>query len=1212
MVFSDISGFTRLSEQFAKQGRAGGEQLVTHLNTVFRDLLRESIARGGDFLLFGGDALLLLFDGDGHASRAAEAAHAMRRALVERKAIDTGRGRVRLRISQGVHSGRFRCTVAGERHRQLFVLGADVTRLLALEAAAEAQQVLVSEETAARIPRAWRAAHRDGAVSLRFADSDSRSWDGADSASLGSVLMKFVPAQLRRHVRRGFPESGHRHAAIGFVKVSDLDRRIEEDPDEVCMALRRFVQDIEDAAKRYGACPLQSDIVPDGAKLLIVAGVPDAIEDPEAAILRTLLDTTARDHGLQIQAGVNAGSVFACDAGSPERRAFTVLGDSVNLAARLMTRSNPGAVLSTLSTLEAAGPEFARTELPPFSVKGKRELVEAALVTGIIDRARRAKHDTLPFVAREREMETLREAVLAGTTSAAIEVVGDEGIGKTRLALAALGERPSTQVLWFASESGQRLEPYFLSSLVLRALLGCDAAAPAAAVERALTERLAPHPELKPWIPLIGVAARIDITETPEIAAVAPKFRATVLVNVVVDAIRVLVQEPLTLVLDDLQWADDASFSIVARLADSAERPVGIIALRRTSDTRPLTMRDGVSLVLMPLPDAAVRDALRGATDQAPISERKLVTLTERSGGNPLFATQLLNASREGALLDTLPSSVEALVGSRIDRLPPDARRLVRALAVIGRRVPVGLAYAVLGDEFPELRTYRIPRGLGAHLVRRDGDWEFRHTILHDVAYSGLSFARRRFLHARVADVLAGHPVEPAELSWHLFAAGRFSDAWRASLKAADDARRRFDSSDAAALYSRTLEAIGHARDAPPTVVVGVAEALGDVAELVGDYERADTAYARARLHAPRDGIATARLLRKAGRIAFFAGRHRAAQVRLGRAQKVLQGHDASPEVDAERSQVAYAAAAVLWEEGRIDRAMTRARDGYRLACRSGDDAAVAHSAHQLDLYLTLSGRPDHGVRIEAMKRFERLEDTLGQALVTNNAGIEAQRDGRWRDAREAFERAHAMRRAAGDVNGAMAMVHNLGEMCSDAGLLDEAEQHLSEAWRVWSAGGSTLPAAGALSGLGRVHARAGRADQALSALERALDEFETHHAEWWALEAELRIAEALVLNGRPIEAVPWLDRADDRSRRVDLLELRPLHERLHGLIALARGDRDAAMTFFAASLASADDLNSRFDEAETLEARAKAHVEPAQRADDLLRAQQLRAALVI
>jgi tetratricopeptide (TPR) repeat protein len=352
--------------------------------------------------------------------------------------------------------------------------------------------------------------------------------------------------------------------------------------------------------------------------------------------------------------------------------------------------------------------------------------------------------------------------------------------------------------------------------------------------------------------------------------------------------------------------------------------------------------------------------------------------------------------------------------------------------------------------------------------------------------------------------------------------------------------------------------------------------------------------------------------LRKGGRIAFFSGRHRAAQQRLARARKLLIDMPPSSVVDAELAQVAYAAAAVLWEEGHIDRAMSRARDGYEFARRSDDDVAVAHSAHQLDSYLTLAGRADHDVRDEAMTRFTRLGDRLGQALVTNNRGIEAQRDGRWRDARAAFEQAFEMRRSAGDVNGAMAMMHNLGEMCSDAGLLDEAAAHLGEAWRTWSASGNTLPAAGALSGLGRVHARAGRTDEACDALTRALADFDANHAEWWALEAELRMAEAYVLSGQPLEAVAWLQRADDRARHVDLLELRPLHERLHAQVAVAQDRRGDAAERFEASVVAAQDLGSTFDEAETLEVRAAANLSPAQTADDVRRAKELRASLVI
>ena len=114
MVFADVSGFTKLSEKLAEQGKAGAEELTDILLGTFTDLLGEAREEGGDLLKYGGDALFLAFDGEGHAARACRAAHRMRTALKARGPIETGKGRVVLRISQGVHTGRFHLVLAGE------------------------------------------------------------------------------------------------------------------------------------------------------------------------------------------------------------------------------------------------------------------------------------------------------------------------------------------------------------------------------------------------------------------------------------------------------------------------------------------------------------------------------------------------------------------------------------------------------------------------------------------------------------------------------------------------------------------------------------------------------------------------------------------------------------------------------------------------------------------------------------------------------------------------------------------------------------------------------------------------------------------------------------------------------------------------------------------------------------------------------------------
>ena len=148
-VFADVSGFTRLSERLARKGKEGAEHLVDAINHCFSELLADVSERGGSLLKFGGDAMLLWFDGDGHTERGCAAAAAMQQTIREVGRIRTGAGNVVLRMSVGVHSGTYPMFLVGASHRELLVGGAGASAVAEMEALASAGQVLLSPDTAA-------------------------------------------------------------------------------------------------------------------------------------------------------------------------------------------------------------------------------------------------------------------------------------------------------------------------------------------------------------------------------------------------------------------------------------------------------------------------------------------------------------------------------------------------------------------------------------------------------------------------------------------------------------------------------------------------------------------------------------------------------------------------------------------------------------------------------------------------------------------------------------------------------------------------------------------------------------------------------------------------------------------------------------------------------------------------------------------------------
>src|ERR1700749_953638 len=151
--FRPVGGLPRLSERLARKGKEGAEQLVDAINHCFSELLADVSARGGSLLKFGGDAMLLWFDGDGHTDRGCAAAAAMQQTSREVGRIRTGAGNVVLRMSVGVHSGTYPMFLVGASHRELLVGGAGASAVAEMEALASAGQILLSPDTASLLAR---------------------------------------------------------------------------------------------------------------------------------------------------------------------------------------------------------------------------------------------------------------------------------------------------------------------------------------------------------------------------------------------------------------------------------------------------------------------------------------------------------------------------------------------------------------------------------------------------------------------------------------------------------------------------------------------------------------------------------------------------------------------------------------------------------------------------------------------------------------------------------------------------------------------------------------------------------------------------------------------------------------------------------------------------------------------------------------------------
>ncbi len=1223
LLFADISGFTRLSERLAARGRVGAEEVVALVGDVLTALIAEIDKRDGDVLVFAGDALVVLFEGGEAAQRAARTALAIRRWFETRGSVATSVGPVLLRVSVGVASGPIHLVVVGGDDEQgLFIAGSTATTMVRLEQAAAAGEVLVDPATASTLDPAWLGEPRGDGLALR------RVTPPAEPARAPEPLpevdaARFVPAPVRPFLAgdKAHLESEHRLGTVAFLIARGLDARLLSEPAGVVADLDVLYRAATDAAARRHLTVLATDVTADGVTLFLGAGVPAATGDDEERMLLALREILAIPEAarLALRAGVNRGPVFAGHLGAPTRRTYTAMGDTTNLAARIAARAAPGELLATATVLASSGVEFASQAMPAFTPKGKRDPVVPYLVG-----APRGSHvrtpARLPLAGRLDELAVLDRALEAATRGAGsvVAIFGEPGSGKSRLTQELLADTRIAARFVARFTPADEATPYGGLRHALRDLAGiADDADPVAAGER-LGEWLDDLvPGLRPWLPLVAIPFAAAVSPTPEVTGLAPAFRRERLHHALAGILAAALRAPAVLVLEDLHWADEASFALVAALADAAEAGSWLI-LPLARPGAPTIGGPGVTrLDLGGLDRDAVMGLALSAAAGSPLSDADLAVIVERAAGNPLFVRELVAVAVEQGTVEALPDRLESLLASRIDRLDGRGRALLRRAAVLGRTVDLELLGEILTGEDDVAHDLAAWSALEEFVA-----WvgptrlRFRHDLIRDAAYEGLSHARRRVLHGRLAAAIerrAGDDTDEvaAVLALHFARGGDPGTAFRYGRRAGDVARSRYANVDAAALYRRALECAADIGTLPTEEVAAVAEALGDVGELAGRYDEALDGYARARAlgramisvrgtpgsrvfgggaapaEASAAGLALARIARKTGVVSERAGRYAVALSWYARGRHRLDAIEGD-EAESLRIRLALDRAGIRFRQGRYGACVRGALPAAAAAERLGDRPLLAHAYYLLHAaYGDLGSAEVARYRDLALPIYEEIGDLVGQGNVLNNLGIEAYFEGRWDDALNLYARSKAAKRAAGDVANAATQSNNEAEILSDQGRFGEAEALLRDALRVWGAAGYEIGIALVTSNLGRVAARAGRHEEGLGLLAEAVGRFTRIRAQGYVDETQARIAECLVLAARCDEAETVARQTLAAVRREAATSVLGAQlERTLGWSALLRADPVGARAAFDTSLAVARSLKAGFEVALTLRAK--------------------------
>jgi predicted ATPase/class 3 adenylate cyclase len=771
-LFADISGFTLLTDVLLHEmGRLrGAEEMTQQLNTVYSALIGKVHQFGGSIISFSGDAITCWFDGD-EGIRATACALAMQQVMVRFTEIKTPGGTtVSLAIKVALTTGPVRRFLVGDKQIQCMDVLAGITldHMAAAEKQTQPGEVVLGpailEQMADKVSvAAWRT---DG-QGQRYAVIDgllvpvtlSAPWPEIVPTAFTAEQVRpwlLPPVYERLESRQRTFASGQRQflaelrpAVTLFLRFAGLDY---DGDDAAGEKLDRYICWAQRVLAQYDGFLLQLTVGDKGSYFYAVFGAPLAHDDDQARAVAAALELQNTPAEFDFigppQIGISQGRMRTGAYGGDMRQTYGVLGDEVNISARLMSMARPGQVLLSDHVAEQVSRHYECRRLGPITLRGKQApLIIYELAGRWVMQQRPSTVLSQPLVGREddlRQMTETAESVLAGQ-GCVLRLQGVAGIGKSHLA-ATFGQEAQQmgfRLVVGSCQSTTQGTPYFPWRQVLRTLLGLETAVsdtpnrPQSEIAHIETQLNQLNPDWTLRLPLLGDLLGLPIPDNNVTAAFDPRLRQEALFTLIMDMLqRWAAERPLLLLLEDIHWLDEVSLNLTLSLSRAIlDLPILLLLVHRP----PLRTERAIlpelevlphhqAIALTELPDegvaALIEQRLGGVV--IPLT---LTLVQAQAQGNPYFVEELVTALREAghlylnevdqtwrlsdqmftalrqanalakeddewvfasnvslAVTDLgIPDSIHGLVLSRLDRLGEEAKLTLKVASVIGR-----------------------------------------------------------------------------------------------------------------------------------------------------------------------------------------------------------------------------------------------------------------------------------------------------------------------------------------------------------------------------------------------------------------------------------------------------------------------------------------------------------------------------------------------
>jgi len=678
------------------------------------------------------------------------------------------------------------------------------------------------------------------------------------------------------------PDAERRIVTILAADIANSTQHIVDcDPEDALQLFDRWFDHFRGTVERSGGKLISYE----GDGGIAVFGWPTALEDHADRACAAAWDLQVVPEGrlgpggqpVRFRVGVHSGIAAVRHVDRDGNLYPNTVGATVNIAAKLQQAAQAGGILVSAQTARlcrmrlALAPEEPTEALRaagslPYKLEARPETAQGDDVAG---------RYRFPIVGRHAEVALLAAALpRPGQPNRSIALIGEPGIGKSRLAFAATADAIALGIrhLIFFGDAQRRTTPFAAARSLIEGLLDTGSAA------GTVRERLAA-------LSLDGEdIAALDATLAPA-AAGKPGTVLTQnqLARAFVNGFHVLaLDRPTILLVEDLQHVDPESRLFLRMLA--AERTERPLFLLMTGRPEARADADGIAdtvVAVDPLPAADMASLARRLWAGRSDAEAMLAQVVARAEGIPFVLEELVRSVENGPVAPGLPQSVESVIHARLERLSPGGKALAQALSLLGENVDIGFVAAVLGVEeealHPHLAT--LERFAFVHPATQRTT-HLRHHIIAEACANTIGRQRRRQLHgAAVAALLSRHSSLAGryeQLAFHAEGAGDDRSALRYLWEAGLEARRSSAAASLDLIFDRALLAIDRIGDDAETNYVDfVLMAFASMVQL-GEFDKVN-------LHLPRVMEQVRRLDRPAltsstlsqlGMIRWFEGRY--------------------------------------------------------------------------------------------------------------------------------------------------------------------------------------------------------------------------------------------------------------------------------------------------------------------------------------------------